>query len=172
MDEKDKIVSLLNKTNSPIWRIDSKDGRKRGEYKGDNMNESLMHLDEVFSVLPNASYTISYRPTTSNEKGQYYHDFSTKSMFPTSNHQPQVQQPTAYQNQDFMYQLIQKLTKMEVDFEYVKRDIEDIRKELKNVVSDLTDDDPKNDKSAIERLTEIASAVPNIANGIKSFRNL
>lgn len=173
MEELEKCITLLNRYNAPIWRIDGKDGRKRGEYKGENLQESTEQLNEVFHLLSNGNYTLIYRSTSTNEKGQSYHDFSIKNQAQMyGQQQPQPQQYAPQQSAGFTEFLafVKDFAELKTQVKYMERDINEIRKQLKDVVEDLTDSDTSNDKGAIEKLTEIANAVPSFAGAFKSFK--
>lgn len=169
-NELERLSRLIKLSSATIWRIETRGGVKKGSYEGSTVDEALEALEKRYNDLAPDTYVLKYRTAKTNEKGQDSEVFIvSKSTKDTPiNTTSQMDSSTLL----MLMQLVQTQSEMKVSMEYMKRDIDELKGNLKEIYEELTDDDPKNDKSAISKLGELVEQAPKIANGIKSFKDL
>lgn len=170
-DELERLSRLIKLSSATIWRIETRGGTKKGSYEGDTVEETLEALEKRYKDLAPDTYILKYRTAKTNEKGQ------DSEVFVVSKNSKDTQSITPNSQMDsatlmMLMQLVQAQSEMKINMEYMKRDIDELKGKLKEVYEELTDDDPKNDKSAISKLGELVEQAPKIANGIKSFKEI
>jgi len=168
--EFERLARLMRMANATIWRIETRGGSKRGSSESESVDEAVETLQKRYEELSPDTYVLKYRSTKTNEKGQDSEVFT----IPKSQSNNQSTTPTMNDQNLMLHlmQLSQSLGKLEAEQNYIRRDIDDLKSQLKEVYTMLTDDDTSNDKTAIEKLGDLVKQVPDIANGIKSFREL
>lgn len=182
MNELERLLRLLRSANANTYRIETRSGVKKASFEGETVDETLEAFEERFEHLHPDTYLVKYRDRTkTNEKGQDSEMFVIRKNqeFEASIRTPQTAPKMDSQLLQYFMEFSQKLGKMETELEYLKktnekleRVVEDMSKKLNSVYEDLTDEDPKNDKSAIDKLGDIMMQAPKLAEGIKSFRDL
>ncbi len=184
MNELERLLRLLRSANANTYRIETRSGVAKARFEGDTVDETLQAFEERFEHLFPDTYIVKYRDRSkTNEKGQESETFVIrKNDSETTNRTSQIAQNAPKMDSQllqYFMEFSQKLGKMETELEYLKktndkleRVVEDMSKKLNSVYEDLTDEDPKNDKSAIDKLGDIMMQAPKLAEGIKSFRDL
>jgi len=181
MAELDRLINLLHKANATAWRIETRAGVKKGSFEGETTDETIEAFEERYSSLFPDTYVLKYRDKNkTNEKGQDSETFVIRkheefNRTATPQNSPKMDSEMT----KYLLEIAQKLGKIETDFDYMKRDYTELKDTVKTlslqmskVYDDLTDDDKSNDKSALEKLGEMANHLPKIAEGMKSFRDL
>ncbi len=181
MNELDRLLRLLRSSNANTYRIENRAGVKKASYEGETVDETLQAFEERFEHLHPDTYIVKYRDRNkTNEKGQDSEMFVIRKNQDFESLKP-IHQTNKMDNELMKYfmEFSQKVGKMETEIDYLKKHNEQLQttlnvmsKKLDSVYEDLTDDDPKNDKSAIDKLGEIMLQAPKLAEGLKSFRDL
>lgn len=181
MNELERLLRLLRSANANTYRIETRSGVKKASFEGESVDETLEAFEERFEHLHPDTYLVKYRDRTkTNEKGQDSEMFVIRKNQDFEASKPTQTAPKMdSQLLQYLMDLSQKVGKMETELEYLKKTndkleivVEGMSKKLNSVYEDLTDEDPKNDKSAIDKLGDIMMQAPKLAEGIKSFRDL
>lgn len=172
MSDLDKLERLISQTSATSWRIESKDGRKRAEHEGENVQEAIHALQDRYEHLSPGRYTLKYRRAGKTANSADHEDFEVlkqnQAMQTNNSHHAQQN----YQNPYAEYaDLLRRLIELELKFHYFEKDIEKRFTDLEKVFKDLSDDDPDNDESAMDKFGKILETAPKITSAIKSFRN-
>lgn len=179
-EELERLVYLLEKTNAPIWGIWTKDGKRKPDFDGESLTESIAYLREVFPYLSKEKYEIRYRPVKSNQKGQFIEQFDLtepkkSTMFGQQNNQIPAfggggnMSPEIFK---FLMDIQGSYLKMEFRVQMLEENYKKLDKEMQEVYNDLTDENPKNNKSAIEKLGGLIQSAPSLMNSVKSAKEL
>lgn len=170
--EKDfeRLERLLRSSKATIWRIENNSGVKKGSYEGETTEDAIQALRDRYNDLSAGNYVLKYRKASTNEKGQDSENFVVpRGGKESSNYQSSNNMGDSLQT---LLQIVQQQAEMKVEMTYMRKELDQLKQEVKAIYDDLTDDDPENDKSALDRLSEIADKVPKIANTVKSFKDL
>lgn len=170
--EKDfeRLERLLRSSKATIWRIENNSGVKKGSYEGETAEDAIQALRDRYNDLSAGNYVLKYRKASTNEKGQDSENFVVpRGGKESSNYQSSNNMGDSLQT---LLQIVQQQAEMKVEMQYMRKELDQLKQEVKAIYDDLTDDDPENDKSALDRLSEIADKVPKIANTVKSFKDL
>lgn len=171
--EKDfeRLERLLRSSKATIWRIENNSGVKKGSYEGETTEDAIQALRDRYNDLSAGNYVLKYRKASTNEKGQDSENFlvprggKESSNYQSSNNNMGDSLQT-------LLQIVKEQAEMKVEMQYMRKELDQLKQEVKDIYDDLTDEDPENDKSALDRLSEIADKVPKIANTVKSFKDL
>lgn len=180
MAELERLVKLLQTSKATAWRIETRAGVKKGSFEGETTDETIEAFEERYSSLFPDTYVLKYRDKTkTNEKGQDSETFVIKKNEEYNRPQTPTLPKMDGEFTKYLLEVAQKLGKIETEFEYMKRDYSELKETVKTLSSqmlkvydELTDEDKTNDKSALEKLGEMANHLPKIAEGMKSFRDL
>lgn len=170
--EKDfeRLERLLRSSKATIWRIENNSGVKKGSYEGETTEDAIQALRDRYNDLSAGNYVLKYRKSSTNEKGQDSENFVVpRGGKESSNYQSSNNMGDSLQT---LLQIVKEQAEMKVEMQYMRKELDQLRQEVKGIYDDLMDEDPENDKSALDRLSEIADKVPKIANTVKSFKDL
>lgn len=160
--EKNKVTSInLKKGGESVYTTD-----------GDNPDDIADQLGSIYDGLPSGSYRLLGREKTgTNWANAQAYIFEKKGTNPVQNTTPsgmytQEQYQMALELERKKWEFERLLEVFNETKEMVKKH-DEILKKLIPAVENLLDDDPENDKSGLEKLSEMAETAKNLFPDLK-----